>query len=234
MPMELIAVWPPLFGALAGCSAFAGGQLVLRMPARVGLFQAFAAGMVVGAALFDLLPEALALHGPATLWPLLITLAVLIACLALARIARAGMRGQRGTIMPLFLVLHSLMDGASIALAFQLTSTAGWLVALAILAHDLADGVNIVSLSGGRGRARWWLAFNAVAPLIGTLLGGSLDLPAPALSALLAGMGGIFLFIAAFHLIPDSLERCPVWAATLLVATGLSGMAAITRLIGAF
>ncbi|WP_206244507.1 ZIP family metal transporter [Novosphingobium terrae] len=228
----MISAWPPLLGALAGCSAFAGGQLVLRMPTKVGLFQALAAGMVMGAALFDLLPEALALHGHVALWPLLITAAVLVTCVLLARLGQRRMTGRQTSLIPAFLVLHSLMDGASIALAFQLTSAAGWMVALAILAHDLADGVNIVSISAGRGRARLWLVLNALAPLIGALLGGSLDLPAPVLCVLLAGMGGIFLFIAAFHLIPDSLERCPAWATSLLAATGLLGMGAITYLIG--
>lgn len=226
-----MTLWPPLLGALAGCSSFAGGHIVLRMPARVGLFQALAAGMVMGAALFDLLPEALALQGPAMPSPLLICAAVLLACLLLRRIKRAGAKGSPAAIIPAFLVLHSLMDGASIALAFQLAGGAGWLVALAILAHDLADGVNIVSLSAGKGRAPLWLGLNALAPLLGVLLGGSLALSPPLLSALLAAMGGIFLFIAACHLIPDSLKRCHPLLTTTLAATGLLGMAAITHLI---
>lgn len=40
--------------------------------------------------------------------------------------------------------LHSLLDGMGIGFASQIDARAGWLVALAVLTHDLADGVNTV------------------------------------------------------------------------------------------
>lgn len=225
--------WALIFGALAGCASFAGGHLVLRMHQKAALFQALASGMMMGAALFDLLPEAIALHGEHMSLPLLITVIVCLACLFTAchsqKLTRAS--GRRASIIPAFLVLHSLMDGASIGLAFQLTVGTGWLVALAILAHDLADGVNIASLAPSRRSASFWLVVNALAPVIGALLGGALNIPPPILSLLLAAMAGIFLYIGAFHLIPDSLAGNRFWVTAALVATGLFSMAVITSLI---
>jgi hypothetical protein len=44
-------------------------------------------------------------------------------------------------------------------------------------------------------------------------------------------MAGIFLYIGAFHLIPDSLAGNRFWVTAALVATGLFSMAVITSLI---
>lgn len=225
--------WPLIFGALAGCASFVGGHLVLRMPRKAALFQALASGMMMGAALFDLLPEAIDLRGGHASLPLLVTVMTCIACLLVAHQGQklGRLSGRRSPIIPAFLVLHSLMDGTSIGLAFQLAVGTGWLVALAILAHDLADGVNIASLSPSRRSASLWLVVNALAPVIGALLGGALDIPPPILSLLLAAMAGIFLYIGAFHLIPDSLAGHHFWTTTALVAAGLFSMAVITSLI---
>jgi len=229
----MIAGWPLIFGALAGCASLAGGHLVLRMPQKAVLFQALASGMMMGAALFDLLPEAIALRSDCASLPLLVTASVCFGSLFVAHQSRKMMRkaGWRALIIPGFLVLHSLMDGTSIGLAFQFTIGTGWLVALAILAHDLADGVNIASLSASRRSASLWLLVNALAPVLGAFLGGAFTISAPILSMLLAAMAGIFLYIGAFHLIPDSLAGHRFWATASLVAAGLFSMAIITSLI---
>lgn len=231
----MIAGWPLIFGALAGCASLAGGHLVLRMPHKAMLFQALASGMMMGAALFDLLPEAIALRSDCVSLPLLVTASVCFGSLLVARQSRKVVprAGWRAAIIPAFLVAHSLMDGASIGLAFQFAAGTGWLVALAILAHDLADGVNIASLSANARSASLWLLVNALAPVIGAFLGGAFAIPAALLSMVLAAMAGIFLYIGAFHLIPDSLASHRFWATTSLVGAGLLSMAIITSLIGA-
>ena len=45
------------------------------------------------------------------------------------------------------LALHSLMDGLGIGFAFQVSQSTGWLVAAAVLAHDMADGANMIGIS---------------------------------------------------------------------------------------
>ncbi|MEJ0064485.1 MAG: hypothetical protein WDM85_02960 [Caulobacteraceae bacterium] len=87
----------------------------------------------------------------------------------LERTLRAAAQG--GDLGPASLTAHSLVDGLGIGLAFQIAPAIGVVVAVAVLAHDIADGVNTVTLSlssgGGAARARSWLIADAAAPLVG-------------------------------------------------------------------
>ena len=56
---------PLAFGFAAMLATLAGGLLALRLRHRIGLVLGVTAGIVVGVALFDLVPEALDLAGTA-------------------------------------------------------------------------------------------------------------------------------------------------------------------------
>src|ERR671933_804703 len=77
------------------------------------------------------------------------------------------------------LSIHSFIDGLGIGLAFGLDTTTGVLVFIAVAAHDFADGLNTVSFvlsqSGDRRLAGRWLRIDAIAPLLGAIVGSSLD-----------------------------------------------------------
>ena len=68
----------------------------------------------------------------------------------------------------LTLALHSFLDGLGICLAFKVSPTIGWVVAVAVLAHDFSDGINTVNmiLKGGEGKraAMSWLILDSLAP----------------------------------------------------------------------
>ena len=68
--------------------------------------------------------------------------------------AERAERDRAGHLGPASLTAHSLLDGLGIGLAFQVAPAIGVVVAVAVLAHDVADGVNTVtlSLSGGGGQ----------------------------------------------------------------------------------
>ena len=70
------------------------------------------------------------------------------------------------------MVGHSAMDGVAIGAAFQVGGGMGVAVALAVIAHDFADGFNtytITSLYGNaRRRAQLMLLADALAPVVGT------------------------------------------------------------------
>ena len=144
---------PLAFGLAAMVATLAGGLLALRLRHRIGLVLGLTAGIVVGVALFDLVPEALELA--ADRWPVRALMAFTALGLAgymlldrlLAKIPRAAAVSWRGDLGPAMLCLHSLMDGLGIGVAFQIDTAAGWMIALAVLTHDVADGVNTVSLS---------------------------------------------------------------------------------------
>ena len=106
------------------------------------------------------------------------------------------------------------------------------MVALAVLTHDVADGINTVSLSlaGTRpGLVRRWLVANGVAPLLGVGVGLLVRLPSTVLAPLLAVFGGMFLYIAACELIPRSHARDARLRVTLASMAGVLLMLFVTR-----
>lgn len=225
----------PLLVALAASAAtLAGGLVALRLADRVALLLAVAAGIVLGVAFFDLLPEALASGGGASARLVVqCTAAGFFGYLLLAR-ALAGIEQRvpwAAQLGPASLTLHSFLDGLLMGLAFQISPQIGGMVALAVLTHDLADGVNTVSLAlaaSHRRAAERWLVVNGVAPLAGVLVGLVAHLPPAALTPVLGVFAGAFLYIGAVELVPRSLARDARLRTTLLILSGGALMLAVT------
>lgn len=139
----------------------------------------------------------------------------------------------RAYLGPATSTLHSLLDGAGIGLACRIDAEADWLVALAVLTHDVADGVNIVGLclaATAESAARRWLVLNGVAPLLGVLIGLRVSISALMLAPLLAFFAGVFLYIGASELAPRSRALDPRTALASLA--GLVLMFAVTSIAG--
>jgi len=114
---------------------------------------------------------------------------------------------------PLSLILHSTLDGLAIGLAFQAGGSIGFIVLLAVLAHDFADGMNVVALALDAARgvrlAVVLLILDALAPLAGAALSIVITIPPTVLGLLLASIAGEFIAIGAGHLLPESQHRDP-------------------------
>ena len=211
--MTWIAI--PLAG-LTVLSTLGGGLVALRLHRDLHTLIALTGGVVVAVALFDVLPEAFeAVGDPHRVTALVgvgfLTFFVVERALVLhhrdepeqARAhARVGVLGAAG------LSAHSFVDGLGIGLAFGLDTTTGMLVFLAVVSHDFADGLNTVSFilrqSGNRAQAIRWLAVDAIAPLLGAIVGASLNVSAQHLGYLLALYAGFFLFMGATDLLPEA------------------------------
>lgn len=130
------------------------------------------------------------------------------------------------------LIVHSTLDGFAIGLAFQVGSSLGLIVLLAVLAHDFADGMNVVTLAleaaRGRGLAIGFLVLDALAPVIGAGLSLIIAIPDLVLGWLLAGFAGVFIAIGASHLLPESQHGHRSQGPALI---GLSTLGAVTVLI---
>ncbi len=235
--MSSAPVWAVFaVGLLSGAVTLVGGGLVLRFTSALDLLLGFSSGSIVGVALFDLLPEALDVAGQRHS-PLSITSAVAVGFtlyLTMDRGAAILARGSRrlGHFAPAALTLHSFLDGLGIGFAFHISPTAGVIVAIGVLAHDLIDGANTVvaSLSSGASGsiARSWLVADALAPLGGILLASTIALPVFSLAIMLAVFAGFFLYIGATELLPLSHTRRP--RISTIAATG-SGLAFIYAVI---
>lgn len=233
--------WALLGVGVATAAATAlGGIMALRIQAAMGLLLGFGAGAVTGVALFDLLPQALQIAGGGVSPGALLTAAavgfVLYLLFDRAVLALQPQGAQRGHVRAGLLTCHSLMDGLGIGLAAQVSTAAGVILAVGVLAHDLLDGANIVtlSLSGGAARraARRWLAADALAPLVGIALSSRLAAPGPDLALLLAGFAGMFLNIGAGELLPLSYLRRPKLSTTAATIAGMGLIYAAVQLAG--
>ncbi len=232
-------VFPIMFGVAAAAATLMGGLLALRFSSRIVLVLGVTAGVVLGVSLFDLVPEALELAVPrwspraVTGWMAVGLGAYMVVDRAFERTERLPAR-WRAHFGPATLTLHSFFDGIGIGLAFQIDTHAGWIVAIAVLTHDVADGVNTVSLclaAQAENAARRWLLLNAAAPLLGVLLGLGIAISPGMLAPLLAMFGGVFLYIGACELLPRSSALDPRLRTTLASLSGMALMFAVTAAV---
>jgi ZIP family zinc transporter len=235
--MAGLPIWAVLLVGLAtGGATLAGGVLILYFASAFDLILTFSAGAIIGVALFDLLPEGLALADDSHS-PLSITTAAAAGFFVYLAADRASaiLRQQRSRwrhFAPASLTLHSFVDGLAIGLAFHVSPVAAFTVAMGVLAHDFIDGANTVTVSLSSGSpiptARAWLAADAAAPLAGILVAGAITVPRFLLAVLLAVFAGFFLYIGASELLPRSHARRP--RVSSVVATG-AGLALIYAVI---
>jgi ZIP family zinc transporter len=212
-----------------------GGLVALKLERRTTLMLAAAAGIVLGVAFFDLLPEALGMASSIYSDRLILTCTAggFMSYLALNRVISRYERRitWKAHLGPASLTLHSFLDGAAMGLAFQVSPSVGWIVALAVLTHDLADGVNTVSLALAASRKRvalCWLLANGAAPLIGVMLGLVVRLENALLAPIMGAFAGVFLYIGSCELVPRSFERDPRLRTTASVLAGVSLMFALS------
>jgi zinc and cadmium transporter len=131
--------------------------------------------------------------------------------------------------------VHSFLDGVSIGAAFQAGPSVGVVVAVAVIAHDFADGVNTITLtrriSHSRRRALAFLAADAAAPIMGVLCTGLMRVPESWLALGLAFFVGHFLYIAASDLIPEMHRGDRSWRVLVVHLAGVLVIVLLNRLV---
>lgn len=203
-------------------STIAGGMIGRRSERRLHLFLGLAAGMLLGAALFDLLPEALSMAQAGGRTPLLVTGAAAAGFLAFHLLEKFlafhshpephyGEPGHShvGDLGALAVTVHSFFDGAAIGVGFQASSAAGLAIASAVIAHDFSDGLNtaIMLRDSSPRRAKAWLVADAGAPCLGAASTLLWHIGPAALAPVLGVFSGFFLYLGAAHLLPEAHRR---------------------------
>lgn len=236
------AVAIPL-ACLTVVATFVGGRVALRLSHALPTVIALTGGVVVAVALFDVLPEGIDIVGDANRATALVAvgfLAFFFAERALVLHHRdeadeARGHSRVGVLGALGLSIHSFVDGLGIGLAFSLNSTTGLLVFVAVISHDFADGLNTVSFvlrqSGDRRQAARWLRVDAIAPLLGAIVGSFAGIPESALGYILCVYSGFFLYMGATDLLPQA-HASGSWSKVGLTASGFAAIFVITRLAG--
>ena len=200
------------------CATLLGGLLAIRLRRWIHILLAVGAGLLLGAAFLDLLPEAIVI-GSASGVPVTRTLTVaLLSFLGFFVVENAldslstgenapVPRHSLGRIAGSMLIFHSFRDGMAIGAAFSASHTAGYAVAVGIAAHDLGDGMNTVLLTTAGQKPRLidygFLVCDALAPLVGGLVALRWFSNTASSVALLAIAAGFFIQMAASDFLPE-------------------------------
>ena len=230
MPFAALAV---SLGAFA--SALVGGWLALRAVRYVGVIIAAGAGIRIGAAFFDLIPEAIEHLGSMDLAMVAIATGFL-AFYAVDKVTSLHVGHETaseldhaeashqhiGIVGATGMGIHSFLDGVALAAALAVGGGLGVVIATVVIVHRFSDGIGVVSFllaSRAPTDTTWrWVILVAVAPVVGVLIGSVLTVPDTVLGAVLGFFAGFFLYIGAAELLPEAHRRggsTPVVAATL-------------------
>ena len=246
-PVALVAV---IVSASAFVSAFAGGLLAMRAVTSVGLLIAFGAGIRIGAAFFDLIPESVEHLGSldvAMIW----TTVGFLAFYAIEKVTmihvgheaaselehgdahhrHIGLAGAVG------MSLHSFLDGVALAAGLTVGGGLGLVIAAVVVVHRFSDGIAVVSFllaaRTPREQIRRWVALIALAPVVGVVVGLLLPLPDEAVGALLGLFAGFFLYIGAAELLPEAHRSDRSSRVVLATLAGVVAIYAFSLLAGA-
>ncbi len=227
-------------------STLLGGMLALRLRSSLGILIALSTGLLLGAALLDLMPEAVNLQraagGSAATMFALVLLSFLAFMLLQNLIAtwseHLNLRSSPkawGRIGGGMLIAHSFRDGMAIGVSYAASHPAGYIVAAGIAAHDIGDGVNTILLSTRGERPERFdyllLAADCLAPLAGGLATAWLPLSTGSSAALLAITAGFFLHMIADELLPQlRVDKTPRIPLAMAVAAGALLIFIATRL----
>ena len=217
MPVTAFAV-----SAAAFISAFLGGFLALRAVRYVGMIIAIGAGIRIGAAFFDLIPEAVSLLDGNLDQVMLATAFGFLAFYVVEKLTTVhvgheaaaeldhGDAAHRhvGVIGASGMSMHSFLDGVALATGLVVGGGLGLVIAVVVVIHRFSDGISVVSLLMAsrtpREQAYRWVAIVALAPVLGVLLGLVVTIPDQTVGVLLAVFAGFFLYVGAAELLPEA------------------------------
>lgn len=215
-----------VFTFLGSIAALIGGVILLsqgKLASKISHYlAAFAAGVLLGTALVDLLPEALH-HSEELGGEINIFLWVLVGILGFFLLerfihwfhhhhdTREFKIEEKKTAVPLIIfgdTFHNFVDGIIIAATFLVDIKLGMVTTLAVAAHEIPQEIGDFGLLLHRGMTRIKVLtvnlISAAAALVGAVLTYMVgDAIEGILPILLALAGGFFIYIALSDLIPE-------------------------------
>jgi ZIP family zinc transporter len=232
------AVW----ALLAFVMTLAGGWFALRYQRYLHASMAFSAGLLIGVVFLDLLPEIVATAHAESIPVRALTLTVVFGFVAIFLLEKLtiihseklhdepGHRHNVGLVGAIGLSFHSFLDGLAIGVGFQAGTQVGFIVLVAVVAHDFADGLNTVTFMLATRNSRWrtnaLLIVDALAPVAGALLTNVIRIEPRMLAFQLAFFAGFLLYLGASDLLPHVHER-PRFALIFSTLAGLATAGAV-------
>jgi ZIP family zinc transporter len=226
--------------ALWALSAFlmtiAGGAFAFRYQRYLLFIMAFSAGLLIGVVFLDIVPEVTSVAFAETIHVRALMTTLIAGFLSIFLLEKLtiihsekthdapGHHHHVGLAGAIGLSFHSFLDGLAIGVGFQAGRSTGFVVLLAVVAHDFADGLNTVTFMLATRNSKWLtlllLGVDAIAPVLGALCAGMFALSPRYLAYQLSFFGGFLLYLGASDLLPHVHEK-PRFA---LIASTLAGL----------
>jgi ZIP family zinc transporter len=232
---------------LAFVMTLAGGAFAWRYQHSLKVIMAFSAGLLIGVVFLDLVPEIAEMSHQTNLdmrGLMVVLICGFMAIFLLEKLTiihsekthgEAGHHHAVGLAGAIGLSFHSFLDGLAIGVGFQAGREVGFVVLLAVLAHDFADGLNTVTFMLATRNSRWrtiaLLVVDATAPVAGALLANVLRIDPVLLVYQLAFFAGFLLYFGASDLLPQVHDR-PRFALLGATLAGLFSAGLIVKVIG--
>lgn len=221
-----------VFTLIGSVVSLIGGVLLLlkqKFVLQISHFlSAFAAGVLLAAAFFDLLPEAFEelehlmeegvvgdvnLH----LWALggILIFFIIERFIHHHDHSQDHRPGEKGVVIPLVIIsdtVHNFADGIAIAATFLISIPLGIVTALAVAAHEIPQEIGDFGLMLSKGLKRGQVLLINILSSLAAVLGALLtyvyhDSIEPYIPAILALTAGFFIYIAVANLIPEIHSR---------------------------
>ena len=221
-----------LWALLAFAMTLAGGAFAWRYQRYLHAIMAFSAGLLIGVVFLDLVPEIAHLSEEASIEVRTLMFVLIAGFMAIFLLEKLtiihsekthdapGHNHNVGLAGAIGLSFHSFLDGLAIGVGFQAGNEVGFVVLVAVLAHDFADGLNTVTFMLATRNSRWrtiaLLVVDAHAPVAGALTANVLRIDPRMLAFQLAFFAGFLLYLGASDLLPHVHERP---RATLILST---------------
>jgi ZIP family zinc transporter/zinc and cadmium transporter len=231
------------YGLLAGFATIGGTMLVFYKEGwsrRNSVYLiSFAAGIMLATSFLHIIPESMEVYEHA---PLLVLVGVIIFYLLESVVMlhpchdEACEIHRMGIISWIGLTFHSLLDGVAIGLGFEISLQLGIVTALAVLLHELPEGIATTGILMHANLKRTKILLYSLAVALATPTGAVLAyfflgrLPLEIIGILLALAAGSFIYISAADLIPQIHKRQHKINALILIG-GVAVLMALGRLL---
>ena len=236
-----------IFISFTFISTFLGGLFGLKYKDKMHLILGLTAGVILGVLAFDIFPEIMALTQKLNISSTIPMVALVIGFMIFHTAEKFIMIHNHeeqyaphthptvGKFQALALAGHSFLDGVGIGLAFQISGAMGILIALAVISHDFADGLNTVSMmirhQNSNKQALKFLFIDALAPVLGGISTLFFTLSEKSLLIYLGFFAGFLLYIGVSDILPEAHSKNSSTKTVLMTAIGVTFIFLITRIL---
>lgn len=221
-----------ILALLAGLSDLFSGLIPFYYKikeSRTRYIIAVAAGTMLGAVFFEMLPEVLPSNSAFIAlgffsFYLLERLVMIHTCQESECVAE---RHRIGWLPVVGMASDNVIDGVGIAIAYRINPITGLLVALSVIVHEIPQGITTTIILKRAGQKKMAILFALAAEALLYPIGASLAFLVPhALdNAVLAFVTGDFLYISASDLLPDAHKKFNVKVIFAVILGALSVLA---------